>query len=88
MDNWYDKEQRYYDAFDAGKVSKDIWKYIPKKYYPAVTNAFADSDGYWVWLDNENGGWRAYDGDEDCGMIHEYTIEDLKNAIKTIKKYK
>ena len=82
------KEDQYAALYRSGREAKNIWKYIPSSLSEAVTNAFSDSDGYWVWLDNEEGGWRAYDGDEDCGIIHEYTIADLKAAIKTIKKYK
>lgn len=80
------KEDRYIDRYTNGQVSTNIWKYIPYKVSEGVTNAFADSDGYWVWLDYENGGWVAYDGGEDCGIIHEFTVADLKAAIKTIRK--
>ena len=81
-----EKEYQYEAAYRAGRTAKNLWKYIPAKYREAVTNAFADSDGYWIWLDHEDGGWVAYDGGEDCGMIHEYTINDIKEAIKTIRK--
>lgn len=86
--DWFDKQERYEQRWNAGQIDSDIWKYIPGKYNEAVTDAFADSDGYWVWLDNEPGGWRAYDGGEDCGIIHEYTVADLREAIKTIKRHK
>lgn len=82
-----DIEISYRDRYDRGQIPSDIYKYIPKKYSQAVKNAFADSDGYWIWLNNEEGGWRAYDGGEDCGTIHEYTITGLREAIKTIDKY-
>ena len=83
--DWKD-EVNYAEKFRAGRVAKNLWKYIPEKVMAGVTNAIVDSDGYWIWLDNEEGGWRAYDGAEDCGMIHEYTVADLKLAIKTIRQ--
>lgn len=76
------KEDMYADVYRAGRQAKNIWKYIPRS-VSGVTNAFSDSDGYWVWLDEDH---VAYDGGEDCGIIHEYTIADLKEAIKTIRK--
>lgn len=88
MDSMVAKEEAYYDAFRAGRTAKNIWKYVPAKLLScgAVTNAVADSDGYWVWLDFEEGGWRAYDHGSDCGVIHEYTIKDLREALKTIRQ--
>lgn len=62
--------------------SNNVFRYIPKKYYVAIDDAFTDSDGYWIYLKN---GFAAYDGGEDCGVIHEYNIQDLKDAIKTIR---
>lgn len=84
--DYYEKETEYCERFRQGRTARDIWKYIPKKVQEGVTNAFADSDGYWVLLDYEEGGWVAYDGGEDCGIIHDYTLEDLKESIKTIRK--
>ena len=81
-----DHEVNYYERFMSGNQAKNIWKYIPEKYMEGVTDAFSDSDGYWIYLYHEEGGWVAYDDDEDCGIIHEYTIADLKDAIKTIRK--
>lgn len=83
-----DKEDRYIERYKNGQVCTNIWQYIPYKVMEGVTNAFADSDGYWIWLDYEEGGWVAYDGGEDCGIIHEFTMADLKEAIKTIRKVK
>ena len=85
MESWQ-KEAAYEAIYSAGRQATNIWKYIPEKLKEGVTDAFSDSDGYWIWLDHEEGGWVAYDGGEDCGMIHEYTIADLKQAIKTIRK--
>ena len=84
---WWQLEDEYERRYRNGTVATDLWKYIPKDKLEGVTNAFSDSEGYWIWLDCEEGGWRAYDGAEDCGTIHEYTIEGLRKAIKTIRKY-
>lgn len=87
--DWAEKEYRYQEQFRSGKQAKNIWKYIPASVACHVDKAFSDSDGYWIWLENDDEGcWRAYDGGEDCGIIHEYTIADLKDAIKTIRKVK
>ena len=83
---WAEKEQRFADMYRAGRAPKNIVQYIPQKYHDAIIAAFVDSDGYWVWLDHEEGGWVAYDGGEDCGTIHEYTIKELQAALKTIHR--
>lgn len=77
------KEDAYARMYEAGRQATDIWKYIPEKHMESVTDAFSDSDGYWIWLED---GFVAYDGAEDCRQIHEYNITDLKEAIKTIRK--
>lgn len=83
----WQKEREYGERWNAGRINgRDLWRYVPQKVAEGVTDIFADSDGYWVWLDHEDGGWVAYDGAEDCGMIHEYTIADLRDAIKTIRR--
>ena len=79
MKAWHEKEE----SFDyRSRKSADLWQYIPKKFYPAVDHVTIDSDGYWVYLEE---GWSAYDHGSDCGVIHEYTIAGLKEAIKTIE---
>lgn len=83
MSEWILKEERYEKLYASGRQAQDIWKYIPEKFMEGVDNAFSDSEGYWIWLES---GWVAYDGGEDCGIIHEYTITDLKDAIRTIRK--
>lgn len=80
---WVTKEEKYCRLYSSGRQATNIWKYIPEKYADGVSDAFSDSDGYWVWLEK---GWVAYDGEPDCWQIHEYTIADLKKAIKTIRK--
>lgn len=79
---WFEKEQAYTDRCRTKGIPADVWKYVPKKYSDAVYDAHADEDGYWLYLDE---GYRAYDHAEDCGVIHEYTVADLKEAIKTIE---
>ena len=88
MNEWEDKEDAYRDLYQTGRQAKNLWKYIPENKLKGVEYAFSDPDGYWIYLDHEEGGWVAYDGALDCGIIHEYTIADLKAAIKTIRKGK
>ena len=80
---WWEKEVAYEKAYSSGRQAKDLWKYIPEKLTEAVDETDVDLDGYWIYLKE---GWLAYDGGEDCKQIHEYTITDLKAAIKTIRK--
>ena len=77
------KEDVYADVYRAGRQAKNVWRYIPIDKQEGVTNAFSDSDGYWVWLDGDH---VSYDGGEDCGMIHEYTVADLIAAARTIRR--
>ena len=81
--DWFEKEERYKVAYGNGRVASNLWKYIPKKVEDGVMHAYSDSDGYWVWLFPN---WTAYDGAEDCGMIHVYTIEDLKTDLRTVRR--
>lgn len=83
MSNWVDKEEKYDELYRQGRQATNLWKYITASKQAFVTNAFSDSDGYWIWLDEDH---VAYDGADDCGQIHEYTIADLKDAIKTIRR--
>lgn len=80
---WWEKEDAYKILFESGRQAKDLYKYIPEKFMEGVTDAFSNEDGYWIYLDKCH---VAYDGSVDCGMIHEYSIKDLKAAIKTIRK--
>jgi len=83
---WWEKEEAYQQAYRQGKVCTWLWKYIPDRLAEAVAWVDTNLDGYWIYLNNEDEGWRAYDHAEDCGIIHEYNISDLKEAIKTIEK--
>lgn len=76
-------EDVYEVVYASGRQAKNLWKYIPEKLAEAVDETNVDSDGYWIYLKN---GYVAYDGAEDCKVIHEYTVTDLKAAIKTIRK--
>ena len=84
--DWFDKEEAYNKAYASGRVCRNLWQYIPQRLSEAVTNCETNSDGYWIWLDYEVGGWSSYVHGSDCGIIHEYRIEDIKKAIKTIAK--
>ena len=84
--DWFEKEAAFADRWLAGKIDTNewrIWKYIPARMQAFVDGVGIDSDGYWIWLDEDH---VAYDGGEDCRTIHEYTIADLKAAIKTIRR--
>lgn len=84
MTEWQ-KQEAYEELFAEGRQAQNLWKYIPQSKADAVADAFSDSDGYWLYLEE---GCVAYDGAEDCGIIHEYTVEDLRRAIKTIRRDK
>ena len=75
---WWELEEEYETRYRTGRQSKNIWKYIPQKYWGCVTDAFSDSDGYWIFLDENH---KCYDG----RIIHEHTIAYLKDAIKSIR---
>lgn len=79
---WEEKWQIFSDRFYAGKVSEDLYNYIPLKYWDAIYHVNVDEDGYWVWLKS---GYRAYDHAEDCGYIREFRICDIKGALKGIE---
>lgn len=80
---WYEKEDAFHKVYASGRHAKDLWQYIPEKYAEAISGCHVDSDGYWIYLEQ---GWAAYDHAEDCGIIHEYNIADLKAAVKTIAR--
>ena len=83
MREWWEKEQAFEDAFRAGRVTKNIWRYIPAWITCHVAAAYVDSDGYWRFLEDE---LTAYDGGGDCSVIHCYTIADLKADLKTVRR--
>ena len=78
---WYEKDASFEQR---ARTAKSLWRYIPKKYRNMLQDARIESDGYWIYLEN---GYRAYDGGEDCAIIHEYNLADLKAALKTIQYY-
>lgn len=59
---------------------KQIIEYVPKKLRCAVDEAWKDDDGYWISLKE---GWENCE-DQECDIIHEDTIADLKMRIKGI----
>lgn len=59
---------------------KPIIEYVPKKLRCAVDEAWKDDDGYWISLKE---GWENCE-DQECDIIHEDTIADLKMRIKGI----
>lgn len=80
---WHEKEASFEDAYVAGRTAKNLWRYIPRNIYHGVDDCVVDPDGYWIYLAP---GWTAYDHGEDCRIIHEFTIRDLQEAIKTIRQ--
>ena len=82
MESW-EKEIRFERTYLSGLAATNICRYIPERLNESYDWATTDSDGYWIYL---NDGYTAYDGGSDCGTIHEYSISDLKKAIKTIRK--
>lgn len=81
--DWFDKEEAFERVWQSGREAKNLYKYIPQRLAGAIAWCDVDSDGYWVYLED---GWFAYDAGEDCGIIHEYTIADLIQAVKTIRQ--
>jgi nitrogen fixation protein len=62
-------------------MDKKLLKYIPKRFYEAVSDVYHDEDGYWVYLKN---GWR--DGIMDTHVIHTDTIKELREEARLIYK--
>ncbi|MDU4493542.1 MAG: hypothetical protein E7J02_12160 [Staphylococcus warneri] len=55
-------------------------KYIPKKYRTYINDVYKDIDGYWIELKPS-----YISTTTECSTIHELTIKDLKNELKSIK---
>ena len=85
MDDYETKQERFWMSRGERGKATDLWRYIPQKYWDAISDCDSNEDGYWVYLEE---GYRAYDGGEDCKQILCYTIADLKKDIKTIRKIK
>lgn len=60
-----------------------IIKYVPKSKRAAIYDAWRDSDGYWIML---NEGWNADRTDTCCRTIHENYISDLRYQIAGITR--
>lgn len=60
-----------------------IMKYVPKTKREAIYDAWEDSDGMWIML---NEGWNADRMDYRCHTIHEDTIKELRYQIAGIRK--
>lgn len=76
---WFEKEQDFETRYRNGTHCRNLWKYIPRNKLEAVDDATVDSDGYWVYLAD---GWTD-DGDR---VIHAYTVKDIVDAVKNVKK--
>ena len=72
-------------------TKEQIMRLVPKSKKPAIRDAWEDSDGVWIML---NEGWNADGMDTNCRTIHEggedeplsRTIRELKNQISMIRK--
>lgn len=64
-------------------MDKAILKYIPKSKREGIKDCFRDDDGIWIFLKN---GWNADRMDNECHVIHEDCISDLKYQIAGIRK--
>ena len=60
----------------------NILNYIPKRAWPAVSDAWQDSDGYWVMLRE---GWHVKDYFAEH-TIHEDTLAEVKAVARRIVK--
>lgn len=66
------------------QMSNKILKYVPASKLSAISDAFEDEDGMWIYLKD---GWYAsrMDGYNVCHVIHEDTIQQLRYQIAGIK---
>lgn len=63
----------------GGNINDNIMRYVPKRLRPHVTDAFRDSDGYWIWFDCRVD--TKYDPFMSCGTIHEDTINQVRYRL-------
>lgn len=61
-------------------TKEQMMKYVPKSKREAIKDAWTDSDGYWMTI---NDGWETIDG---CHVIHEYRIIELRQCIREIRR--
>lgn len=61
--------------------SEKIMRYIPKRLKCAIREAYHDSDGYWIML-NEN----YLDVNWGTHVIHEDTINELRRELQNVEK--
>ena len=72
-------------------TKEQIMNLVPKSKKPAIKDAWEDSDGVWIML---NEGWNADNMDSVCRTIHEggdgeplsRTIKELRYQIAGIRK--
>lgn len=60
----------------------NILNYIPKRALPAISDAWHDSDGYWVMIRE---GWHVKDYFAEH-TIHEDTLDEIREVAKNIVK--
>lgn len=59
--------------------TKGLWKYVPKRLSDAVVDITHDSDGYWIYLDED---WHM-GGHES---FHCETVKDLRELLKRVRR--
>lgn len=64
-------------------TTEQIMRYIPKSKLEAVSDAFHDEDGLWIYLKD---GWEASRMDRGCHVIHEDTVKELRYQIAGIRR--
>ena len=66
------------------RTKEQILRYVPKSKLAAIYDAWEDSDGMWIML---NDGWNADRMDYNCHTIHEYNVTDLRYQIAGIRQH-
>ena len=63
------------------KKDEKIMKYVPKRLVNAVKQAFHDSDGYWIFLEDD-----YMDTHMNTHVIHGYTINELREDLQNVER--
>lgn len=58
-----------------------IMKYVPKRLVGAIREAYHDSDGYWIHLEDD-----YMDTHMNAHVIHGYTINELREDLQNVER--
>lgn len=58
-----------------------IMKYVPKRLIGAIREAYQDSDGYWIHLEDD-----YMDTHMNAHVIHGYTINELREDLRNVER--